>query len=213
VNRPEYIAVRQLIVQDGPLSTDAIRQYVVDVNEQQSRAHTCDYINQLYYTQSVVVVRMTACLSLCTCWLPRTTSLQRVFLRSSFSTVSEPSTSSSHRSASRFSLKIARFLFAKNRLEPSASLSTHAHYTKSETPGDIHDLARDFVFSLEPGKLFFEIRLNSRLYTEEHRRILINELTEVEKSLSGTTAVVPILTSQLAVGTSNFEVAIFSLLV
>ncbi|CAF1583300.1 unnamed protein product [Adineta ricciae] len=125
---------------------------------------------------------MTARLSLYTCWLPRTTGLQRIFIRSSFSDASETNPSS-HRSASRFSLKIARFFFKKDRLEQSARLSTHAHYTKSETPGDIHELARDFILSLEP----------------DHRRILSNELVQVEKLSIGTTAAVPILTSQLAV--------------
>jgi hypothetical protein len=92
-----------------------------------------------------------SCLPLYTCWLPRTVTFQRIFLRSSFSTVSTSDSSSSHRSASRFSLKIARFIFSKNRLSQSATLSTHAHYTKRETPGDIHDLAREFILSLEPG--------------------------------------------------------------
>ena len=96
---------------------------------------------------------MSSCLSLYTCWLPRTIIFQRVFHRSSFSTIPKPDNSSSHRSASRFSLKIARFVFSKDRLEQSAPLSTHAHYTKSESPGDIHELARDFILSLEPGNL------------------------------------------------------------
>jgi len=96
---------------------------------------------------------MTSCLSLYTCWLPRTVIFQRSFIRSSFSTTStsDNSSSSSHHSASRFSVKIARFLYSKERLGQSASLSTHAHYTKLETSGDIHELARDFILSLEPG--------------------------------------------------------------
>ena len=92
---------------------------------------------------------MSTCLSLLNCWLPRTILFQRVFLRSSAS-----DTSSSHRSASRFSLKIARFIYAKEHITP---LSTHAHYMKAETPGDIHEIARDFVLSLEPGE--FELIL------------------------------------------------------
>lgn len=95
---------------------------------------------------------MSSCLSLSNCWLPRTAIFQRIFLRSSFSTVSKPDNSSlTHRSASRFSLKIARFLFSTDHLKQSVSLSTHPHYTKRETPGDIHEIARDFVLSLEPG--------------------------------------------------------------
>ncbi len=99
--------------------------------------------------------QMSCCLSLYTCWLPRTIIFQRVFHRSSFSTVSTPDNASSHRSrsASRFSLKIARFLFSKDRLAQSAPLSTHAHYTKLESSGDIHELARDFILSLEQGEL------------------------------------------------------------
>ncbi|UJR21915.1 hypothetical protein I4U23_024985 [Adineta vaga] len=130
---------------------------------------------------------MPACLSLYTCWLPRTIVFQRIFLRSSFSTVSQSntstSTSHSHRSASRFSVKVARFIFAKNRLQQSATLSTHAHYAKSETPGDIHELAREFILSLEP----------------DHRRILSDEIVEVEKLSTTTTTAIPILNSQLAV--------------
>ncbi|CAF1136928.1 unnamed protein product [Adineta steineri] len=129
---------------------------------------------------------MSPCLSLYTCWLPRTTIVHRVFLRSSFSTVPPTNTSSSHGSASaaRFSLKVARFLFSKDGLRQSAPLSTHAHSTKLETPGDIHELARDFVLSLEP----------------DHRRILTNELAEVEKVSTATgTNAIPILTSQLAI--------------
>ncbi len=95
---------------------------------------------------------MTNCSSLYTCWLPRTVLIQRIFLRSSFSTAPTSDNSSSHRSASRFSMKIARFLFSKDRLAQSASLSTHAHSTKTETPGDIHEIARDFILSLEPGE-------------------------------------------------------------
>jgi hypothetical protein len=94
---------------------------------------------------------MSLCLSLTNCWLPRTVIFQRIFLRSSFSTVSPSDNSSSHRSASRFSLKVARFLFSKDCLNQSAPLSTHAHYTKRDTPADIHELARDFILSLEPG--------------------------------------------------------------
>ncbi|CAF1303415.1 unnamed protein product [Rotaria sp. Silwood1] len=90
-------------------------------------------------------------LSLYTCWFPRTLLCQKFFLRSSFSTIPKPDTiSQSHRSASRFSVKIARFLFSKERLKQSASLSTHAHYTKTESSGDIHELARSFILSLEP---------------------------------------------------------------
>jgi hypothetical protein len=116
---------------------------------------------------------MSTCLSLSNCWLPRTIFFQRIFLRLSTSDIS-----SSHRSASRFSLKIARFLYSKEHLTP---LSTHAHYTKTETSVDIQEIARDFVLSLEP----------------DHRRILSNELTQVEK-LTSTVDAIPILPSQLA---------------
>ncbi|CAF2917823.1 unnamed protein product [Rotaria sp. Silwood2] len=124
-------------------------------------------------------------LSLYTCWFPRTFICQRFFLRSSFSTTPTPdNVSQPHRSVSRFSVKIARFIFSKNRLKQSASLSTHAHYTKTESPSDIHELARDFILSLEP----------------EHRRILSNELIQVEKSSTAATiGPMPILYSQLAV--------------
>lgn len=94
---------------------------------------------------------MPSCLSLYTCWLPRNVLFQRIFVRSSFSTVPSSDNTSTHRSASRFTVKIARFIFAKDNLTQSAPLSTHAHYTKSETPGDIHEIARDFILSLEPG--------------------------------------------------------------
>jgi len=94
---------------------------------------------------------MTSCLSLYTCWLPRTVLFQRIFFRASFSTASPSENLPSHRSASRFSVKVARFLFSKDSLAQSATLSTHPHYTKSETTGDIHEIARDFVLSLEPG--------------------------------------------------------------
>ncbi|CAF3816509.1 unnamed protein product [Rotaria sp. Silwood1] len=127
-------------------------------------------------------------LSLYTCWFPRTLLCQKFFLRASFSTIPKPDTiSQSHRSASRFSVKIARFLFSKERLKQSASLSTHAHYTKTESSGDIHELARSFILSLEP----------------EHRRILSNELIQVEKLSSETINTIPILYSQLTFGKRN----------
>jgi hypothetical protein len=94
---------------------------------------------------------MSTSFSLYTCWLPRTVKLQRIFLRSTFSTGPTSDDGSSHRSTSRFSLKTARYLFSKDHLEQSSSLSTHTHYAKTETPGDIHELARDFIQSLEPG--------------------------------------------------------------
>ena len=98
------------------------------------------------------ITYMSACFSLSSPWLPRTIVVQRIFYRSAFSSTSTTQEkSSSHRSASRFSLKVARFLFNKDRLAHSASFSTHPHHTKSETPGDIHEIAREFVFSLEPG--------------------------------------------------------------
>ncbi|CAF0900301.1 unnamed protein product [Rotaria sordida] len=123
-------------------------------------------------------------LSLHICWYPRTIIYQQFFLRSSFSTIpSADNVTQSHRSASRFSVKIARFLFSKNRLKPYARLSTHPHYTKTESPGDIHELARDFILSLEP----------------EHRRILSNELIELEKLSTATTGTIPVLSSQLAI--------------
>lgn len=93
-------------------------------------------------------------LSLYACWFPRTIQLQRTFLRTSYSTVPQPDdTTPSYRSASRFSLKIARFIFSKDRLQQSSHLSTHAHYTKTESSVDIRELARDFILSLEPGQL------------------------------------------------------------
>jgi hypothetical protein len=100
---------------------------------------------------------MLSILSRHTCWLPRTSTLvQRIWSRSTFSVTSnnDSHTSISHRSESRFALKIARFQFSKDRIQSSASLSTHAHYTKTETQGDIHELARSFVLSLEPGLHF-----------------------------------------------------------
>jgi len=87
---------------------------------------------------------MSSRLSLHTCWLPR-----RILFRST--------TSTSDRSASRFSLKIARFQFLKRHIKHDTSkttivpLSTHAHYSKSETNEDIRELARSFLLSLEPG--------------------------------------------------------------
>ncbi len=100
---------------------------------------------------------MSSYLSLHTCWLPRTVFYQKIIFRATFSTTSKSDDTSSHRSASRFSLKIARFLFLKRRIKDDAStinilpLSTHAHYSKRETEEDMHELARNFLFSLEPG--------------------------------------------------------------
>lgn len=96
---------------------------------------------------------MSLCSSLRICWLPR-----RIFLRS----LADES-SSEYRSASRFSLKIARFAFLKDRMNTKSTIttfvasSTYAHYTKRETDDDIQDLARNFLLSLEPGgvHLFF----------------------------------------------------------
>jgi hypothetical protein len=137
---------------------------------------------------------MSTCLSLSNCWLPRTIFFQRIFLRLSTSDIS-----SSHRSASRFSLKIARFLYSKEHLTP---LSTHAHYTKTETSVDIQEIARDFVLSLEPGELkSIEEKKKTMILNifADHRRILSNELTQVEK-LTSTVDAIPILPSQLAFG-------------
>jgi len=103
---------------------------------------------------------MSSCLYLTNCWLPRTILFQRIFFRSSFSSASTSDSSSKHRSASRFSLKIARFIYSKEHLTRSAPLSTHAHYTKTETPGDIHEIARDFVLSLEPGEFELNAKAN-----------------------------------------------------
>ncbi len=96
---------------------------------------------------------MSSCLSL---WLPRIVFFQRYIIRSTFSTTSD--NISSHRSASRFSLKIARFLFLRHRINDDDSstsnilpLSTHAHYSKRETNDDMQELARNFLLSLEPG--------------------------------------------------------------
>lgn len=101
---------------------------------------------------------MSSCLSHHACWLPRTVLFQKILIRSSFTTTSaSDQSSSSHRSASRFSLKIARFLFLKRRMqdEPSNTsilpLSTYAHYSKRETEDDMQELARNFLLSLEPG--------------------------------------------------------------
>jgi hypothetical protein len=101
---------------------------------------------------------MSSCLSLHTCWLPRIVFFPRIFIRSTLSTTSTSHNASSHRSASRFSLKIARFLFLKERINHNTSttptivpLSTHAHYSKSETTEDMQELARSFLLSLEPG--------------------------------------------------------------
>jgi hypothetical protein len=98
---------------------------------------------------------MSSCLSFHTYCFPRTVFLPRIFFRS---TTSTSHNTSSHRSASRFSLKIARFLFLKDRINHDIStkttivpLSTHAHYSKSESSEDIHELARSFLLSLEPG--------------------------------------------------------------
>ena len=129
---------------------------------------------------------MPSTLSLHTSWLPRTVLVQHVICRSAASNADTPL---AHRSASRFSLKIARFLFSKERLKQSARYSTHPHYTKSETHGDIHEVARAFVLSLEP----------------DHRRILSDQLTQVDKLSETTNGTVPILRSQLAVGRKHSE--------
>jgi hypothetical protein len=98
---------------------------------------------------------MSSFLSLHTCWLPRTVCFTKTFFRSTTSTSNNPP---SYRSASRFSLKIARFLFSKRRIKDTVStpttalpLSTYAHYSKSESVEDMHEIARSFVLSLEPG--------------------------------------------------------------
>lgn len=103
---------------------------------------------------------MPSAFSLQKTWFPQCRSIffQQILFRSSFSKSTNfdqiNSLSSQQRSESRFSLKIARFQFSKTRYPTSASLSTHAHYTKSETSNDIQDLARAFVLSLEPGEFF-----------------------------------------------------------
>ncbi|CAF3262143.1 unnamed protein product [Rotaria socialis] len=94
-----------------------------------------------------------------------------------------PDNTPTHRSASRFSVKIARFLFSTSLLKQSAPLSTHTHYTKTESSTDIQEIARNFIHSLEP----------------EHRLILANELSEIEKLSKATTATIPIPYSQLAI--------------
>ncbi|CAF2084018.1 unnamed protein product [Rotaria magnacalcarata] len=94
-----------------------------------------------------------------------------------------PNNTPTHRSASRFSVKIARFLFSTSLLKQSAPLSTHTHYAKAESSTDIQEIARNFIHSLEP----------------EHRQILANELSEIEKLSKATTTAMPILYSQLAV--------------
>jgi len=100
---------------------------------------------------------MSSYLSLHSSWLPRIVFFQRIIIRSSFSTTSTSDNASSHRSASRFSIKIARFLFLKHRIKDDSStinilpLSTHAHYSKRETDDDMQELARNFLHSLEPG--------------------------------------------------------------
>jgi hypothetical protein len=104
---------------------------------------------------------MSSYLSLHTCWLPRTGFFQRIIFHSTLSTTTSTSDNTpSYRSASRFSLKIARFLFLKRRIKDDVSttttttilpLSTHAHYSKRETDEDMQELARNFLLSLEPG--------------------------------------------------------------
>ncbi|CAF4307249.1 unnamed protein product [Rotaria sp. Silwood2] len=118
---------------------------------------------------------MSSYLSLHTCWLPRTVLFQRIFLLSTFSTKSISNNTSSHRSTSRFSLKIARFLFLKRRIKCE-------HHAKNEPNKDMHLLARSFLFSLEP----------------EHRKILHDELIHVEKLSTTTTTSIEIRPSQLA---------------
>ncbi|CAF1517895.1 unnamed protein product [Adineta ricciae] len=136
---------------------------------------------------------MFTCVSLRACCFPRRIPIQRIFLRSTTSTA-DRSSLSSYRSASRFSLKIARFLFLKRRINNQTGstrfvpISTHAHYSKSETPDDLHELARSFLLSLEP----------------EHRKILEKQLSNVETSLSTnsmgkTNITAVVLPSQLAV--------------
>lgn len=98
-------------------------------------------------------------LSLYTCWLPRKIYFQKSFIRLTSST--SDNRSSSYRSASRFSLKVARFLFLKRDIKSDSATptilpaSTHAHYSKRETDDDIQALARNFLLSLEPGKFSF----------------------------------------------------------
>lgn len=98
---------------------------------------------------------MSSCLFLLRIYsLSRTAFYQRILIRSTFS---NSDNTSSYRSASCFSLKIARFLFLKRRMKDDSltsnilPLSTHAHYTKREADDDIQELARNFLLSLEPG--------------------------------------------------------------
>jgi hypothetical protein len=113
---------------------------------------------------------MSSCLSLHTCWLPRRLFFQRIIIRSTFSTTSRSDNTSSHRSASRFSVKIARFLFLKHLIKDDAStenvlpLSTRAHYSKRETDEDIQELARNFLLSLEPGSFLNNTKTNFQIY-------------------------------------------------
>ena len=113
---------------------------------------------------------MFSCLSLQTCWLSRRGFLQRNFIRFTLSTTSTSDNTLSHRSASRFSLKIARFLFLKDRIKyntcqtSTLPLSTHAHYSKSGSNEDMHELARNFLLSLEPGSYISNEKIQGKLF-------------------------------------------------
>ena len=140
-------------------------------------------------------------------WLSRSIFLPKTHSRATLSTTADqPPT---QRSASRFSLKIAQYLYSNSRIKqgssvPVAPLTTHAYYAKNESVQDAHQLARSFLLSLEPGNCVFErIALSrSHSFSEDHRRILRNQLTDIE-SATGTAGAgqAPfLLPSQLAVG-------------
>lgn len=105
-------------------------------------------------------------LSLYSCWLPRNILFQRSITHSNFSTKSISSQKSSNRSHARFSVKVARFLFLKRRIQLDASesniasLSTHVHHqNKGSHHSEMHLLARNFLSSIEPGKFFKQHQL------------------------------------------------------
>ena len=67
----------------------------------------------------------------------------------------------------------------------------------------MQELARNFLLSLEPGSFRNHQVKNFQNSLTDHRRILRDELTEVEKNSTTSIDSITILSSQLAVGKFN----------
>jgi hypothetical protein len=91
--------------------------------------------------------------SVYSCYLSQRICMLRQVFRSIVTTTDNVS---SYRSTSRFSLKIARFLFSQHRIKHAAltvdtTPNTHTQQSPSEVLKEITELTRNFAISLEPG--------------------------------------------------------------